>query len=112
MLNHRTNFGALQEEEIAAADHLFTTPTAALKLIAIGHPGVFKMIRHRWGTRYLNDALNRMILQAAEHRKMPDFMERRETIRKPFTMEEAMALMTILETHEKYLKGQSASSDK
>jgi hypothetical protein len=43
---------------------------------------------------------------------MPDFMERRETIRKPFTMEEAMALMTILETHEKYLKEQSASSDK
>lgn len=112
MLNRRTNFGAFQEEEIAAANHLFTTPTAALKLIAIGHPGVFKMIRHRWGTRYLNDALNRMILQAAEHRKMPEFAERREFQRKPFSMEEAMALMTILEIHQAHLKALLAKADK
>lgn len=87
-INHRTNFGTLQDSEQASVSVQAQAQATPLDVVKADHPLIHLRIVSEWGTQGLNDALSKMLLAES-------------TDAKTFSPKVAMALMTLLEVHER-----------
>lgn len=100
-LNHRSSFGCLREEAHEIVQRSIQAEMSPLSVIKNHNEALHEKIVREWGTKELNAALNRMILNQSNDARRFGGSERRRQPRSPFPGNVAMAILSVLNAHER-----------